>query len=144
MPVERAYIYFFNDNDKPGLHASAGITRHFQPKPSFHALAHLQRALGDYRFQQVVINEPGKLRVQEYRHGQTPNKWVWAVWSPTGEGKLVQHTRAKPPGRLAEVQRMPLGAVESALRAPSASQNRDGAVEVQVSEDPLYLFFEKP
>ncbi len=144
LPVERAYIYFFNDNDKPGLHASAGLTRHFQPKPSFRAVAHLQRTLGDYQFQQVVINEPGKLRVQEYRHSQTPNKWVWAVWSPTGEGKMFQHTFAKFPGRLVEVQHIPLVAVESAPRAPLASQSREGAVEAQVSESPLYLFFEKP
>ena len=33
LPVERAYIYFFNDDDKPGLHASSGLTRHFQPNP---------------------------------------------------------------------------------------------------------------
>ena len=58
MPVERAYVYFFNDEDQPSLHASSGITRHFQPKPSFHALAHLQRVLGDYRFQRIVTNQP--------------------------------------------------------------------------------------
>jgi len=32
MPVERAYLYFFNDEDQPRFHASAGITRHYQPK----------------------------------------------------------------------------------------------------------------
>lgn len=65
LQVERAHLYFFNDADQPGLHASAGVTRHFQPKPSSHALAHLQRVLGDYRFNTIVTNEPGRLRVQE-------------------------------------------------------------------------------
>ena len=40
MPVERAYIYFFNDEDKPSVHASSGLTRNFKPKPSFHAVSH--------------------------------------------------------------------------------------------------------
>ena len=48
MPLQRVYIYFFNDEDQAGLHASSGITRHFQAKPSFYALSHLQRVLGDY------------------------------------------------------------------------------------------------
>jgi hypothetical protein len=80
MPVERAYIFFFNDEDQPRLHASAGITRRFEPKPSFYALTHLQRVLGEYRFQSVVTNEPGRLRVQEYRNDS--KQIVWAVWSP--------------------------------------------------------------
>jgi hypothetical protein len=85
LPVERAYIYFFNDEDQPHLHASAGITRHFQPKPSYYALAHLQRVLGEYRFQSVATNESGRLRVQEYRNDS--KQVIWAVWSPTGDGR---------------------------------------------------------
>ncbi len=72
MPVERAYIYFFNDEDKASLHASSGLTRHFKPKPSFHAVRHLQQTLGDFRFSRIVNNDPGMLRVQEYRSNATP------------------------------------------------------------------------
>ena len=42
MDVQRAYLYFFNDSDEPSFHAASGITRNFEPKPSFHAVAHLQ------------------------------------------------------------------------------------------------------
>lgn len=108
MPVERAYIYFFNDDDKPSLHAGAGITRHFQPKPSYHALAYLQRALGEYYFQSIVINESGRWRVQEYRNDS--NRIIWAVWSPTGDGRNVIATLDNAPGRLVDAQRMPLAA----------------------------------
>jgi hypothetical protein len=141
MPVERAYIYFFNDDDKPGLHASAGITRHYQPKPSYYALAHLQQALGHFRFHRVVTNEPGQLRVQEY--SADSNKLVWAVWSPTGEGKTFRTKLGSLPGRLVDAERMPLLSHEGVKAMPTASQDRK-TLEVEVTESPLYLFFEPP
>jgi hypothetical protein len=142
MPVERAYIYFFDDNDKPGLHASAGVTRHFQPKPSYHALAHLQRVLGEYRFNRVVKNEAGKVRVQEYRDGKNPKRLIWAVWSPTGEGRSEVVTLEVTPGKLVDVQKMPLGL--DAIAPPALPrQAAPGQIEVTVDESPLYLVFEQ-
>ena len=140
MPVERAYIFFFNDDDQPSIHGSSGITRHFQPKPSFYAVAHLQRVLGEYRFQRVVTNEPGRLRVQEY--GNDSKQIVWAVWSPTGDDKSVTATLDNVPGRMVDAQRMPLTTNPSGR--PVANQINPGQVEVQVDESPLYLTFEKP
>lgn len=140
MPVERAYIYFFNDDDKPGLHASAGVTRHFQPKPSYHALAHLQRVLGAYRFQGIVTNEPGHLRVQSYRNDS--KKTIWVVWSPTGEGSSFTATLGNAPGRLVDAQRTPL--TESPSPRPAVTQDKAGPVKVQVDESPLYLIFDTP
>ena len=145
MPVERAYVYFFNDEDQPSLHASSGLTRHFQPKPSYHALSHLQRTLGEYRFQRSVTNEPGRLRVQEYQHGQQASKVVWAVWSPTGEGTGFSATFDGTPGKLVDVQRMPFTATADPVAArPAFNQSHAGRVEIAVDETPLYLFFEKP
>jgi len=142
MPVERAYIFFFNDDDQPSVHASAGLTRHFRPKPSFHALAHLQGVLGEYRFERVVTHQPGHLRVQEYRQDQNPAQFIWAVWSPTGEGKHFAATLDRAPGKLIAEQLMPLTA--TAPRGPPlARQLKDDRVEAVVSESPLYLFFEK-
>ena len=140
MPVDRAYIYFFNDDDQPSLHASAGITRHFQPKPAYYALAHLLRLLGEYRFQGMVTNAPGHLRVQEYKNDS--NKIIWAVWSPTGEGRDFTTTLDNVPGRLVDAQRMPLTANPSA--APVVAEVKPGQLKVQLRESPLYLVFEKP
>ena len=139
LPVERAYVYFFNDDDQPGLHASAGLTRHFQPKPSFHALAHLQRILGDCRFQEIVTNQPGHLRIHQYRN--PAGKIVWAVWSPTGEGKKFTTTLENLPGKLTDIQRMPLtGELPTPSPIPaSASVN----LVAEVDENPLYLIFDK-
>lgn len=139
MPVERAYVYFFNDDDQPSLHASSGITRHFQPKPSFHALAHLQRMLGDRRFSRIVVNEPRRLRVQEYR--SDAGRLVWVAWSPTGEGKSLTVTLDHTPGRLVETQRMPLASGDTAA---SGRAMGEGRIEVQVDESPLYLVFGPP
>lgn len=143
MPVGRAYIYFFNDRNIPSLHASAGITRNFEPKPSFHALAHLQRVLGDFRFHRIVTDVPGKLRVQEFEHGENPDQLVWAVWSPTGERVTLRETLSRVPGRLVRAERMPLAANEPALPEGGAVQRSDGSVEADVTESPLYLVFER-
>jgi hypothetical protein len=131
MSVERAYVYFFNDDDQPSVHASAGITRHFQPKPSYHALTNLQSVLGEYRFQRVVTNEAGRLRVQEY--GNDSKKLVWAVWSPTGDGSRRTVTFDKVPGRLVD---SPNGL--------DRSQDDRGRVTLQVTEIPVYLIFQIP
>jgi len=139
MPVERAYIYFFNDEDEPKLHASSGITRHFAPKPSFYALAHLQHVLGDYRFERMVANQPAGVRVQEYRNDK--NNIIWVAWSPTGEGKSFTTTLATP-GRLLDAQHMPLDGKEASANSP-IREIAPGRVEVAVDESPVYLTFGK-
>lgn len=143
LPVERAYIYFFNDEDKPALHASAGLTRNFQPKPSYHALAHFQRVLGECRFNRVVTNEPGKLRVQEYRDARNLKRVVWAVWSPTGEGRGAVAVLEGAPGKLKELQKMPLvPGPATSLPKSAVRQLAPRRLEVPVDESPLYLVFE--
>jgi serine/threonine-protein kinase ATR len=143
MDVGRAYIYFFNDRDTPSLHASAGITRDFRPKPSFHALAHLQRVLGEYRFGRMVVDEPGELRVQEFAHESNPTKFIWAVWSPTGEGKRYRRVLPGVAGELVAAERMPFGANGVESGGEVARQNKSGAIEVEVGETPVYLVLKK-
>jgi hypothetical protein len=140
MPVERAYVYFFNDDDQPSLHASAGITRHFQPKPSYHALTHLQRMLGEYRFQNIVTNEPNRLRVQEY--GNDSKMRVWIVWSPTGDGSRRTVPLDKTPGKLVDAQSMAL--TSAPPNRPRVAQNANGNITLQATESPAYLVFEMP
>ncbi len=140
MPVQRAYIYFFNDEDQPRLHASSGITRHFKPKPSFFALAHLQRVLGEYYFQRIVTNSAGRLRVQEYWNRS--NRAVWAAWSPTGEGKSSTVLLDKIPGKLVDVQRMPFDGADPAAKS-LAKQIQNGRIELTIDESPVYLLFER-
>ena len=137
MPVERACIYFFNDEDKASVHASSGITRHFQPKPSYHALAHLQGMLGESRFVRVVRDEPAGLRVQEYRKDSGGVTWV--AWSQTGTGSRFTCELEGLPGPLERAERMPLTAGPAPL--PVVSPRGSGRLEMEVDESPVYLVF---
>jgi hypothetical protein len=138
MPVERAYLYFFNDEDKASLHAGAGLTRHFRPKPSFHAVAHLQRTLGEYHYRRMVRND--SVRVQEYRHGKEA-KIIWAIWTPTGDGMPVEVTLEGVPGKLGGATRMPL--TEAVLPIALPPQAASGSVKVTADGTPIYLIFER-
>lgn len=136
MPLDRAYIYFFNDQDEPKLHASAGVTRNFQPKPSFHALAHFQKSLGEYRFSRIIRNEEGKLRMHEYLHSSDPRKIAWVLWSPTGEDRAFTQKIPNLPGKLIAAERMPFSSETETLKLTTP-------LTVEVTESPLYLIFER-
>lgn len=140
MPVDRAYVYFFNDEDKASLHASSGLTRHFKPKPSFYAVSHLQKTLGNYRFVRIVTNQPGKLRVQEYQDGDHPEHVVWAVWMPSSGSAPATAQLVGVPGKLVASTVMPL--TDAPAPAGSARQVGPDVVEVNVSETPEYLWLE--
>ena len=136
MPVERAYIYFFNDDDKPSLHASAGLTRNFEPKPSFHAVAHLQRVLGNYYFHRIVRD--GEVRVHEYRQAGGKES-VWAVWTPTRDGKPREVTLTEVPGKLVSASVMPLTGDAGEIDPDTSTP---GSVTLEVGGSPTYLVWE--
>lgn len=140
MPLDRAYIYFFNDDDKARLHASSGLTRDFKPKPSFHAVAHLRQVLGDYRFARVVTDEPQEIRVQEYRHAENAKKLVWAVWSPSSGRAGTPRRLVGVPGKLLSSTIMPLS--DGPAAAGTAKPIGPGIVDIEVSETPEYLLLE--
>jgi hypothetical protein len=139
--VDRAYIYFFNDEDKAGLHASSGLTRHFKPKPAFHAVSQLRQTLGDCRFRRIVSNKTGKLRVHEYQDGTSPGRVIWAVWSPTGGNESGKVVLTDVPGRLVSSFRMPL--TDTPVRSTPARQDKPGTVELEICGSPVYLVLEK-
>ena len=138
MDVERAYIYFFNDKDEPQLHGSSGITRDYVPKPSFHAVAHLYHALGDYRFTRVVALDEGLLYVYEYRRATDANDRVWAAWSPTGAGREADVTLPAPGATVVRAERMPLTA--GAAEKVRVETRKDRTLGVHISESPTYVW----
>jgi hypothetical protein len=100
--------------------------------------------LGDYRFHSVITNGPGAVRIQEYQHASNARKLVWVAWSPTGEGKIDIARFKSLPGKLIDVQRMPLTAnAETFVQQPVAFIT-SGEFRIQASESPLYIFLEKP
>ena len=108
LPVDRAYLYFFNDDDSPQLHGSSGLTRNFQPKPAFYAAAHLYKTLADYRFQKVILDRPGEVMLYEFADGK--NSRIWAAWSPTGNGNHRQIDLPPIKGTIQKIETMPLTA----------------------------------
>ena len=137
--VDRAYLYFFNDEDKASVHASSGLTRYFKPKPAYWAMKHLQETLGEFRFEKVIKQEEGKAYLHQYRHASKA-KIAWVVWSPTGEGREETITLPKVPGRVTLAEQMPLQDGEPPKAKGKAVAG--GGLELTISESPTYLIFE--
>ena len=135
LPVQRAYYYFFNDEDAAQMHGAAGLTRHFQLRPVFYAAAHLRRTLDDYRFARVVVERPGEVMLYEFTHENDALRRVWVAWSPTGTGRAVPFELPPHDGSITRAERMPLRADE-----PVALPLLPDARQIPLSESPVYLF----
>ncbi len=140
LGVGKAFIYFFNDEDHPGLHAGAGLTRNWVPKPSYWAVGHLLRTLGDCRFDRVVAEVPGKVYAYRFVHRDGPAQVAIAVWSPTGSG-LRGHLDLDLEGyTVAGLTKMATGEKEARLPRPVANH---GHVHLRYDESPVYLLLKK-
>jgi hypothetical protein len=139
LGVDRAYLYLCNDSDEPRVRGSSGITRNFEPKPAFHALAWMQRSLGEYRFLRVEREDPGECFVYEFAHGADARKRMWAIWKPAGESRTVRVFN--DPWRVVRAERMPLIAGDAEKVA--ATQEIEGFVRIEASERPVFVWLEK-
>ncbi len=137
LDLERAFIFWFNDEDLASVHASSGLTRHFQPKPSFHAVAHLFARLGDYHFTRAVTKKPGELYVMEYRHGTQPDRAIWAAWSPTGAGRKASIRLPIGSATIERAERMPTTISPEPVRWTTPVT---GEIELEINESPVYLW----
>jgi exo-beta-1,3-glucanase (GH17 family) len=140
LGVDRAHLYFFNDSDEAKLHGSSGITRNFEPKPAFHALAWLQRSLGEYRFARVDREDADECYAFEFTHGTQPAKRAWVVWCSTGGPRVVRFFN--DPLRVVRAERMPLVAGDAVK--VDVRQETEGYMAVEASERPLIIWLEKP
>jgi hypothetical protein len=136
LDVSRAYIFFFDDKDEPQVHGSSGLTRNGRPKPAFHAVAHLFKTLGDYRFRRVVEEKPGEVFVYEYVHGDDANRRIWAVWSPTGTDRRERIELGADRMTLVGAERMPLAAIETPAESPKM---RGGTISINYGESPVFV-----
>lgn len=142
LGVDRAYIFWFNDKDEPQIHGSSGLTRDYKPKPSFYAVSHLYRTLGDYRFVRAVEQKPGELYAYEFQRGDDPKQRIWAVWSPTGSGRTQDVALPAPPGPIARAETMPLK--DGPPDPASWKSGPNGAVRLTATESPAYLWIRVP
>ncbi|MGV3617280.1 MAG: cellulase family glycosylhydrolase [Fimbriimonas sp.] len=138
MDMDRAYLFWFNDEDKPTLHASSGLTRDYKPKPSYHAVAHLMSTLGEYRFSKAVEKNPEGLYMYEYTPAKRGADRILVVWSATGAGKSSEVTLPKLSGRVTRAERMALK--PGAAPDVTVKTRADGRVTLTVDESPVYLW----
>jgi serine/threonine-protein kinase ATR len=137
MDVQRAYIYFYDDKDEASVHAASGLTRNFQPKPSYHAVSHLRKTLGEHRLSRILLAKPGE--VYAYEFVDPAGKRIVAAWSPTGTGRQATVDLDLVAARIARAERMPLGPGGTApLTVPFAA----GRATLPLTEAPLYLWLE--
>lgn len=135
MDVDRAYLYFFNDKDEPSFHASSGITRNFEPKPSYYAMRHLYQTLGAYRFKDVTQNAPG-LRVHKYVAGKGKGS-VHVAWRPSD----AHEAQPQVIEILARPKRGERMATKDGKPSPvDVSKYKNGKLTIPVGGDPVYLF----
>jgi hypothetical protein len=133
LPINRAYMYFFNDSDQPQVHGSSGLTRNFQPKPAFWAAAHLHKALGNFRFVQQLTRAGAN--IEEFVENQGGTNRVWVVWLPTGERRSEKIPLAQAPGKIVRAERLALRANEENLLPVTGTH-------LEVSDRPLFLFLQ--
>jgi serine/threonine-protein kinase ATR len=141
MDVQRAYLYFFNDEDAAQLHGASGITRNFKPKPAYFAMAHLYQTLGDYRFSRIVKEDKDDLFIFEYVNPDKPKEQIWVAWSPTGAQREVVRN-VKLPGLMNRAEWMPLKGGPPELA--SITNDSTGLAQLPISESPLYLWLTLP
>ncbi len=139
LEIDRAYLYFFNDNDEAQLHGASGITRHFEPKPSFYAMSHLYRALSDYRFARAIVRKENDLYCFEYERAAHPREHIEVAWLASGDAKTAQ-------------RRIPFGAAAKRIyRAERLTTTPRGAtkpdwqvdgedVTLEVGPDPVFVW----
>ena len=137
MDVDRAYLYWFNDDDLPQLHASSGITRGYKPKPSFFALAHFNKTLGNTRFVRA-IRQDSRAYIYEFRGSKDR---IWVAWTPNDAKSDTTVQLPRPPGRILRAERMPLA--EGNAPKVTWKVGKDGSIDVPLGAAPTYFWIKR-
>ena len=109
MGIGKAFVYFFNDDDKPSFHACSGITRNYQPKPSYHAIAWMLKHLADYRFSRAIHKSEKDGYLFEFTPEKPDLPKILAAWHATLEHVTLDLQGAT----VLNSERMPLSAGEA-------------------------------
>jgi len=134
LDINRAYMYWFNDTDKAQVHGSSGLTRNYQPKPSFHAVSHLYATLGEYRFSRKLAVDSAL--AYEFTT-DAEHQRILAVWLPSGSDR-TQTVHIPLAGQtVSRIERMP---VDNRPATTIPIQVRDGHLVLPCTESVTYIF----
>lgn len=120
MGIDKAFVFFFNDADKPAFHACSGITRNFQPKPSYHAIDWMLRHLADHRFSRALLKSEKEGYVYEFTPEKPDAPKILAAWHATQEKAPLDLGGA----RIAHAELMPLGSGPATVVATQPEDTR--------------------
>jgi hypothetical protein len=131
MGIDKAFIFFFNDADKPAFHACSGITRNFQPKPAYHALAWMLKHLADYRFARAIHQSEKDGYLFEFTPEKPDAPKILAAWHATREDISLDLQGAT----IMRAERMPLTPGE----APPADA-KTGDTTIKAGTKPVLIW----
>lgn len=135
MGVEKSFVYFFNDKDEAKLHAASGITRNYEPKPAYHAIAWMLRSLADHRFSKVVRESLEDGYVFEFTPEKPEGPVIHAIWHATQDDRELTYDTG--PLQLVRTEKMPLKPGGSA-RVTGLQKN--GRTILHAGMDPVFLW----
>lgn len=141
MDVQKAFVYYYNDQDEPSFHASSGLTRNFVPKPAYWAMAHLYHTLGEYKFSRAVVQKNDDYYLYEYVSPKRPKEPILVAWLPTGTQAGSTKTITLGGGQIIKAERMPLK--ENEVERVDLKPNGN-SVSVPLTESPLYISLRRP
>jgi serine/threonine-protein kinase ATR len=140
MDVEKAFLYYYDDQDEPSFHASSGITRKGVPKQAYYSLVHMQNTLGEYRFSKILVHDKDEVYAYEYVNPLKPKEPIVVAWRPTDDKKEM--SKSFPiTGTVTKAERMPL---KEGPADPVSTNVNGGMVDLTLSETPTYLFLKLP
>ncbi len=136
LGVDKAFTYFFNDEDKPQLHAASGLTRNFQPKPAYHAVAWMLAALKDYQFVKARMNSLETGYIYEFAPEAKDAPIILAAWHATKQDFKM---RIDPEGRdFLKAETMPLKAGPAEMA--EFSQHNSAPIQLTAGGNPVLLW----
>ena len=134
--LDRAYLYFFNDEDQPQLHGASGLTRRFQPKPSYYAMSYLYRTLGETRFARALRKEDGGVYCFEFSPAESGGDTIYVAWLAKEAADPVKTVLPVDPTRIVGAERMPMGR-EKAERV--AFEPAEGQTRIALDVTPVFI-----
>jgi len=135
LGADRAYMFWFNDEDSPSIHGASGLTRKYQPKPSYWATAQLLRTLGDYRYERDVLREANAAHAMEFR--TAAGKRMIVAWVPTEEGKSREMTL---PIASKEIERAERMVTADGSATAVTVQGKGERSTIKIDGSPVYLY----
>lgn len=139
LGVDRAYQFWFNDEDQPSMHGSSGLTRNYQPKTSFYALQSLMSELRGWKYEADLMRQEAKAYAIQLAPpaGRAGRKWV--AWVPTREGAPAKVTLPLGAKKGAGITAFTLATSPASPKPVKLSPAPDGTVTVTISGTPTVI-----